>query len=558
MAALTLDLAYFDAAGAGSVTIRTYQRTITTYRGWSGGYSFDGGSGGSCRSGMGECPDGTCAPLGSTCCGNGSHCDGSQICIEHGSQCLARDSERICPNGNYCDAGFMCMNDGRCLSMLSDRYCRNGRYCQEGFACQPDDTCRSEAAIAAEEYEKRLEAERQREEEARAEEERQRRAEEEAETERRRQQEAAERLRPHIASPSLLGVPPSAAPKSDVGASAKASVVQPHLSATLPSAPRLSGSAPTPGSASTSSGSTHLAAALPPPTRPPGGAKIAGRDMTSNGTVVPPAPSPTPPVQVTVPGMTIPPNNGAGAPSNNNIPTPCQDLTGPSGCQNTGGVKVTPPSLPPAPVVQAPPRTTPPNKPAIDLGDAARTVQELLGTIPDSNTSVPLELGIRGASPSPSSPGPISTPQPKVAARDPDGKPDNAGGPNLKDDTIDRDAGELTEDEAKVCQQAFKEFLSPDSASEKIRKAKEFIAAFRSFKKLKGWLREQFKDYVDDHVAEILKQAIEDDVGQNASHEIEDARRFNEKLRDCDRAALKTFDDGIDEFLKESGEADDS
>jgi hypothetical protein len=61
-------------------------------------------------------------------------------------------------------------------------------------------------------------------------------------------------------------------------------------------------------------------------------------EVTSNGCVTPPAPPPNPPVAVTIgnPPVTSPPN-GSGS-GNRNVPTPCQDLTGPSGCQNSGGL----------------------------------------------------------------------------------------------------------------------------------------------------------------------------------------------------------------------------
>jgi hypothetical protein len=554
VAVLLFDVAPNDEAGAGSVTIRTYRRTTTTYQGWS---SYSYGGGGSCG-GWGVCPDGTCAPLGSTCCGNASHCAGNQICIENGTQCLARDSERVCSNGSYCDAGFMCMNDGRCLSVLSDRYCGDGRYCDAGFVCQSDDTCRSEAAIAAEETERRLEDEREREEAARAEEERQRRVAEEAEAERRRQEEAAARLRPHMAPPSLLGVPPSMSPKRETQVAGKAPAPQSHLSAGLPPAPHPPGTTP----ASPSLAPAHLAASLPPPRRAEG-TKVASRD-TSNGTIPPPAAPLAPPVQMTAQGMTVtsPANNpggsgaGSGNSNSNNIPTPCQDLRGPSGCQNSGGVVLRSAPSAPGGVRQAAPRTTPPNNVANDLGDAGRTVQEILGTLPNSNNSVPFEQGIPGVSPSSSSPslGSVSSPPRRDASLPPAANEAKSDPTSEKDD----DHSELTEEEAKVCRQAFKEYLSGEnSGSERLRKAKEFWASLRSFKKLKEWMRDQFKDWIDDHVTEILKKAIEDDVGKNRMHEIEDAKRFNEKLRDCDRAALKTFNDGIDEYLKESVEAVD-
>jgi hypothetical protein len=245
-------------------------------------------------------------------------------------------------------------------------------------------------------------------------------------------------------------------------------------------------------------------------------------------------------------------------------------LSGPYGC-NTGAAM----PMPNAPVQQngrtmptPVPRITPPsNNAANELGAAARTVQEILGTIPNPNNAIPCDVcspNVSGPSPSVSSPRPDPsprtdlaarepepTPRPDIAAREPEPTPNKVGSNDSSGDNI----GDLTEDEERVCQQAFKEYFSENA--EKIRKLKSLVASLRSFKKLKEWLREELKDFVDDQIAEALKKSIEEDVGKNMTHQIEDARRFNAKLRDCDRAALKTFDQGIDEALNGLSEADE-
>jgi hypothetical protein len=290
-----------------------------------------------------------------------------------------------------------------------------------------------------------------------------------------------------------------------------------------------------------------------------------GGEMTSSGCGPTAAPPPPPPINVTIGGnQPVAPPGNSGPGNSQNIPTPCQDLTGSAGCQGRGPSPPNTAGLPsPQPnnqlQQQTTARTTVPVPGVNDLGNAGRTVQELLGTLPDSDTSVPLVLGIPGAAPPTASSVSASSPPPQIqTAKGSTEDRENASSGGTDDGINEADGtGELNEDEVKICQQAFKEFVSgPDSASEKVREVKEFIASFRSFKTLKEKLHEQFKDYVDEHVSEILKKAIEDDIGKNGVHEVEDAKRFNEKLRDCDRAALKSFSDGIDEFLKEFGEAD--
>ena len=65
--------------------------------------------------------------------------------------------------------------------------------------------------------------------------------------------------------------------------------------------------------------------------------KVAPKDATSNGNL-PPSPAPTPsPVQVIIKQATVSPSKGAPG-NSNNVPTPCQDLTGVYGCHNASAV----------------------------------------------------------------------------------------------------------------------------------------------------------------------------------------------------------------------------
>jgi len=124
-----------------------------------------------CLPGYGMCSDGTCAPLGSVCCGNGRYCGAGNICTNSGMQCLSRSSDRVCPDGSYCnpghhcvdgnrcapdippgavdcgggrycDAGNICINNGsQCLSRTSERVCSDGTYCNPGHHCVAGDRC---------------------------------------------------------------------------------------------------------------------------------------------------------------------------------------------------------------------------------------------------------------------------------------------------------------------------------------------------------------------------------------------------------------------------------
>jgi hypothetical protein len=112
-----------------------------------------------CPPGTGECPDGSCAPLGSICCGNGRHAPAGSVCCSDGrhcprghiclsdDNCLATSSPRVCSNGrNYCEAGFICTRDSKCLSVESDSYCGGREYCTNGGLCTNEKECLSSSS----------------------------------------------------------------------------------------------------------------------------------------------------------------------------------------------------------------------------------------------------------------------------------------------------------------------------------------------------------------------------------------------------------------------------
>ena len=90
-----------------------------------------GSTGARCRPGEGLCSGGGCAPLGSVCCGN-RYCPSGTVCTR-GTECLPRNSDRVCSDGHsYCEAGQFCTRGNRCLSRYSERVCSSGRYCDVG------------------------------------------------------------------------------------------------------------------------------------------------------------------------------------------------------------------------------------------------------------------------------------------------------------------------------------------------------------------------------------------------------------------------------------------
>jgi hypothetical protein len=131
-------------------------------------------------------------------------------------------------------------------------------------------------------------------------------------------------------------------------------------------------------------------------------------EVTSNGCVPSSPPPPPPPINVTnapPPQQPVASAGNAGSGNSKNIPTPCQDLTGSAGCEGGGQVAnpVGPPSSPP-PNRESSQQATGGFTVAVpsvnDLGDAGRTVQELLGTLPDHpDPSVSSALGAPKAMP---------------------------------------------------------------------------------------------------------------------------------------------------------------
>jgi hypothetical protein len=330
--AAILDIAFLSVADAGSV--------VRQWRSYNYNYGTYGGGGG-CPEGV--CPDGSCAPLNSTCCGNGSYCAGSEICVDHGSRCLDRSSERVCSDETYCNSGYLCMNNGRCLSVLSDQYCGNGRYCEEpGSVCLADGHCRSQAAITAEKNARREREAAERQEEAEREaaelQERRERAKREADAESARRQALEAARSAHLSQPSL---PPAAAHPDQIGKT-QSSQAQPAQGSHLaqPTLPPLARRPTEVATAEISSSSKSLVSQshLPQPALPsPGRPAKTEKDATSNGNL-PTTPTTNQPIAVVIGNTPIqqgPSSTTLGSNSNaNNVPTPCQDLTGAYGCQS--------------------------------------------------------------------------------------------------------------------------------------------------------------------------------------------------------------------------------
>lgn len=72
-----------------------------------------------CRPGLGQCPDGTCAPVGSVCCGNGTYCPSGSKCDNSRRQCIPGNApySRRPPSHNDNNSG---VRDARhCVSVSS-------------------------------------------------------------------------------------------------------------------------------------------------------------------------------------------------------------------------------------------------------------------------------------------------------------------------------------------------------------------------------------------------------------------------------------------------------
>jgi hypothetical protein len=220
---------------------------------------------------------------GSSCSPGYGECDGK--CVPVGSAC--------CRGGTYCPHGNTCTADHHCLPPNSPRVCGGGRYCDAGFRCSSDNSCISEQAELRKEVERIQNEfiadwnERERKLTAKMDQEqREKDATEKREAE--KFGDASNKMMREFEERQKTGTAPSSAvTPSPTG--------QSHISL-----PGLPGAAPA--------------------------KRVASRDETS--------PMPPPPT-VVVQGMQVnPPSPGNG--SRFNVPTPCQDLTGASGCVNSG------------------------------------------------------------------------------------------------------------------------------------------------------------------------------------------------------------------------------
>jgi hypothetical protein len=77
----------------------------------------------------GQCPDGSCAPMGSVCCGNGQYCPSGNLCYP-GGKCLPKTHPAVCRDGNtFCkDLSNRCIYDrgNQCVGQF-DSYCHRSR-----------------------------------------------------------------------------------------------------------------------------------------------------------------------------------------------------------------------------------------------------------------------------------------------------------------------------------------------------------------------------------------------------------------------------------------------
>ncbi len=122
--------------------------------------------------------------------------------------------------------------------------------------------------------------------------------------------------------------------------------------------------------------------------------KAQPADVTSNGAAPPPAPSPSPTVSLTIHQMTTAPTVASNEGSSQNIPSPCQDRIGSTGCQNSDGFVVTTApakSQPSTESPKVPTASTPPNateKTAAELA-ALNAELQLIANKPDPNATYP-------------------------------------------------------------------------------------------------------------------------------------------------------------------------
>lgn len=248
-------------------------------------------------------------------------------------------------------------------NVITTHFCNDGYECLPGGKCGPGPAMRREIEGRIKALNEAIERNR-------------REAEAAAEAARRRAEEAArppapaggQAAVPQVSPPSHIRttLPP---PPGNRAASVQGSPIQAapsHIRTSLPPPPASShgnvasvqpqptqskvGTVPpvAPGTAQPS----HIKPSLPPPavrTAKPASAASPKSEpcngaVTSNGCQPVNAPSPPPPINVTIgnkpttsPPQTVGYNNSTG---DRNVPTPCQDLTGPYGCRPTGGASM--------------------------------------------------------------------------------------------------------------------------------------------------------------------------------------------------------------------------
>ena len=214
-------------------------------------------------------------------------------------------------------------------NVTTTHYCNDGYQCLAGGKCGPGPAMRREIQRKLDDLNAAM-----------------KRNLEAAEAARRRMEDEAAAARRAAQPPSGLptGTPQPSTPS--------------HIRTALPPPPASShgGSVASVQPKPTAGQPSHIKPSLPPPVArtskaaPAVSPKSAPCDgtLTSNGCQPAPAPPPRPPINVTIGGKppaspqpTVGYNNSNGG--NRNVPTPCQDLTGPYGCRPTGGASTSMP-----------------------------------------------------------------------------------------------------------------------------------------------------------------------------------------------------------------------
>jgi hypothetical protein len=231
------------------------------------------------------------------------------------------------------------------------------------------------------------------------------------------------------------------------------------------------------------------------------------------------------------------------------------------------------PAAKPVPTVEAPSAQTSTNS----LGNGARTVAAILGTLDNPNNGTPLNLGFGAAPDRPSDLSAVAeSKKPHFATRtkdpgDPSADPlwDDPSGPgggrhkSASGETSEKTwDGTLKEDDyAETCEYAFGKYLlgsnSPVLLKKRVHDLRHRFSSIANFKEaLKDDITEAAQGIVSKDVAVLFKGFIA--PGQVASHKTqEDADKGGEALLACESAGSEAFTKQLEKFLAESYPDDD-